>query len=116
MIYQPNALSYTDSTGRSYPGVIDSAQFTSNHLDQAIRYSYEKQVMAKFEVFDEKYNKVLATAYYNQEWYDRLEPVAFSLIPGIGGAKYYEKSLPVIYQSGGQQIPVTLKVTVIMPN
>lgn len=116
-IYAPNTISLTDQiTGRVYPGIIVDSNFTTEHLEAAINYSYEKQIAAKLELIDPVSNDVMATAYYNEEWYGRLEPLARAGLTGFGAAKYYVKELPVIYRKGGVDFSATLKVQVIVPN
>jgi len=116
-IYAPNTISFTDQvTGRVYPGIIVDSNFTTSHLEAAINYSYEKQLAAKLELIDPVSNEVMATAYYNQEWYGRLEPLARAGLTGFGAAKYYVKELPVIYRKGNVDFSATLKVQVIVPN
>lgn len=115
-LYQPNGLSYTDNlTGKVYPGLIDAKDFTNEHLDASMHFNYDKQIMAKFEIYDQKYNQLQATAYYNGVWYSRMEPLALSFLPGIGGANYYSKTVPIIFRRGVQSIPAMMEVTVIVP-
>jgi hypothetical protein len=116
MVYSPNALSHTDKiTGRVYPGLIFEEEFKTANLERAINYSYEKQIMAKFEIFDEA-GQSKGVAYYNEQWYTRLEPLAKAGIAGSGSANYYEKELPVIYRIGVTDLPAVMKVSVIIPS
>ncbi|MBN1792119.1 hypothetical protein JW826_00325 [Candidatus Woesearchaeota archaeon] len=116
-LYAPSIISYTDATtGRVFPGVIDAADFTSERLDQAFKYDYEKQVMAKFEVLDPVSKNVDKTAYFNGEWYKRLEPLAKAGIPGAAGARMYEKTFPITYRNGQWSFQKELRVYVIIPN
>jgi hypothetical protein len=117
MLYQPNALSYTDPlTGKVYPGIIMDSNFTSAHLDQAINYTYEKQIMAKFELLRPDNAEVIKVAYYHGEWYKNLEPLARSGVGGAGGASFEERTLPAVYWKGDARSPVLLKISTIIPN
>jgi hypothetical protein len=116
-IYAPNTISLTDPmTGRVYPGIIVDSNFTTSHLEAAINYSYEKQIAAKLEILDYVSKEVMATAYYNQEWYGRLEPLARAGLTGFGAAKYYLKEIPVIYRKGDVDFSAILRIQVIVPN
>jgi hypothetical protein len=114
VLYEPNVMSYTDqATGKVSPAIIEDSYFTSEHLDQAIKYSYEKQIMAKFEIMDLLTKNSLKTAYYNQLWYERIEPVASSGMKG--GAQIYQKEIPVVYRRDMVDAQAIMRITVVIP-
>jgi hypothetical protein len=118
-LYSPNSISYTDpKTGRVYPGIIYDQNFTSEVLDASMAYSYEKQVSAKLQIYPAEYTaglEPIKEAYYNKVWFERLEPVARAGMGGAGGAKYFKKEIPIIYQSGEERTPATLVIAVVVP-
>ena len=115
-LYAPNSISYNNTiTGRVYPGIIDDAKFTSATLDASMKYDYERQVSAKLEISLSDDPVVIRTAYYNQQWYERLEPIARNRIGGSGGAKILEKTMPIVLRQSGADFPAILKFTIIVP-
>jgi hypothetical protein len=114
VLYEPNIISFTDTaTGKVFPAIIEDSNFKSEHLDQSIKYSYDKQVMAKFELLDIRTKEPFRTAYYNQVGYERLEPLAHAGL--TGGAKLYTKEMPAIFRREMADSPAILRVTVILP-
>lgn len=116
LMYSPGSIAYQDNvTGRAYPGIIDVSRLTNETLDKTMIYSYERQITARLDLlsFEEQHVK---TAYYNNIWYNRLEPLARSQLLGLGGAKMYYHVFPVVYRENGVSKPGLLKIRVIMPN
>jgi len=115
IMYSPNSIMYTDNiTGVVYPGVIDFDKFTNTTLDNAMKYSYEKHISAKLELYD-KEKQLIKTAYLNNVWYNRLEPLASARIKGPGSARMYYKSLPVVYRENNVNQPGFLRISIIIP-
>ena len=116
IMYSPNSIMYTDNiTGIVYPGVIDLDKFTNATLDNAVKYSYERHISAKLELYD-KEKQLVKTAYLNKGWYDRLEPLTKAGIKGPGSAKVYTKSIPLIYRENQVNQPGFLRIRIIIPN
>lgn len=116
IMYSPDSIIYTDDiTGKVYPGVIDWDRFTNETLDNSIKYSYEKHMAAKLELYDLK-KDLVKTAYLNNIWYNRLEPLARNRIKGAGSAWIYPRSVPTLYRKNEINRPGYLRVEIIIPN
>lgn len=116
IMYAPNSIIYTDNvTGIVYPGVIDFERFTNDTLDSSIKYSYERHIAAKLELYSSR-KELVRTAYLNSVWFNRMEPLARNWVKGAGGAKMYRKSIPVVYRINNVNRPGFLKIEMIMPN
>ena len=115
-LYAPFTLSYTDNvTGRVSPGIIEDSYMEDAHIDEMMKSEYDRQLMAKFEIFTES-TEPTKTAYYNKEWYLRTEPLARANLKGYGGAIIKEKTIPILYRNGMVDNKATMKIQVIVPN
>ncbi|MBU1199448.1 MAG: hypothetical protein KKF46_07100 [Nanoarchaeota archaeon] len=116
LIYSPNSIMYMDQvTGRVYPGIIALDNFTNETLDKSITYSYERQIAAKLELYDQK-KELVKTAYLNGVWYTRLEPLAQSRIKGEGSADIFTRTIPILYRKNSVNLPGYIKTMILIPN
>jgi len=119
IMYSPNSITYTDNiTGELYTGIIDLDRFDNEILDKSISYSYEKQISARLDLYTVIGSrfKIKKTAYLNQVWYERLEPLASAGIIGLGSAKKFVKIIPVTYEEEGDFYPGLLRAVFVLPN
>ncbi|MBN2459671.1 hypothetical protein JXB28_05275 [Candidatus Woesearchaeota archaeon] len=115
ILYSPNSIMQTDPiSGIVNPGVVEWSNFTDQVLDNSIRYSSERHVSAKLELYDAD-KKLLKTAYLNRVWYERLEPLAYSNMAGAGSAQIYPKILPIVFRINDVNQPGYLRIQVIIP-
>jgi hypothetical protein len=116
LMYSPNSIVYTDlATGVLYPGVIDMEKFTDETLDNSIKYSSERHISAKLELYNQN-GELKKTAYLNNIWFNRLEPLARAGVGGASSAKIYTKKIPLSYRENEVNTPGFLKVEILLPN
>jgi hypothetical protein len=112
-----NALSFKeDLIERSYSGIIDLSTFNKDHLEKKIYYGEENYHMtAKFTLLD-KSDKQVQEFIYNQDGFDKYEPLTKSTIWGPGSATKVLKELPVMIKEVDKSYPGLLKTIIIYPN
>jgi hypothetical protein len=115
-LYAPHSIMFTDEkTGVVYPGVIDMNKFNTSVLDESARYVYDRQIAAKLTLFDLEM-KEIKTIYYNENWFERLYPLAKARLIGKSSASLSLKLVPVIFKDGDVQRDGWLRVEIIIPN
>jgi hypothetical protein len=103
LMYGKGGISYYDElTGRNYPEIIDISSVGDLELENAYNYPGNRLMTAKMTVLDRKGNE-LKVFYYNQEWYDKWQPLV--KLKGIGGVTHYERKMPVIYKESPEAQP-----------
>jgi hypothetical protein len=116
MMYSANSIMYTDNvTGIVYPGIINLDNFTNQTLDQSITYSYERQLAARLSLYNSE-KELIRTAYLNGVWFNRLAPLALSMISGAGSAAIYYRAMPVVYRENGVNQAGFLEIEILIPN
>ena len=98
MVYSPHSLSYTNSMGRVYPGVIPLERFESPDSQKIIEESdyygeSNKEVGAEFEIeyLDESGNKGSKQLFYNKDYFEQQEKLfEAGFTEGPGGVKEYK--------------------------
>lgn len=118
IVYSPNAITYQDNfTGAVYPGVIDLRRFNDTTIDALMKYSYDKQLCARFRIMKMQNTKWVLEqeAYFNRVWFERLEPLASAGIIGLGSAQKFTKVMPVSYIKDGSLIQGYLQADFILP-
>jgi hypothetical protein len=115
ILYSPDSIMLTDNfTGEVYPGLIDMNKFNNVTLDNSIKYSYERQIAAKLEIYDVE-KQLVKTAYLNEVWFKRLEPLARAKIKGLSSAVIKSRTIPVVYRESGIDWPGYLRVEILTP-
>ncbi|MFH0870027.1 MAG: hypothetical protein V1866_03140 [archaeon] len=118
ILYSPNAITYQDNlTGAVYPGVIDLLKFNDTTIDALMKYSYEKQLCARFRIMKMQNGKWVLEkeAYFSKVWFERLEPLASAGIIGLGSAQKFTKIMPIDYIKDGSLMQGFLQADFILP-
>jgi hypothetical protein len=120
VLYSPGSISFESQDFNSpNPVVIDDSKFNSQTLDALMKYGYDRQVSARLTIYlvDEgRRASQIRVAYYNEDWFKRLEQLASAPIQGSGSAKIFTKSLPVVLRQEGVDSSAFLKMEVVIPN
>ena len=119
ILYSPHSIMYTDNiTGQIYPGVVDLERFSDSVLDSSIKYSYEKQISARLDLYTVANARwvIEKTAFLNKAWYERLEPLAGAGILGSASAQKFIKIVPVTYIKNGASHDGMLIIDIVIPN
>ncbi len=98
-LYSRNSISYEDPlTLRAYPGIIDIERLNTSRLSEAFVLENKELFGARFTLkqFPETENLV-AQAYYNQQWFERVAPLSTLSVQGPGGAYLVTQNYLVRY-------------------
>ena len=121
LLYSPGGVSYHDPlTGRVYPGTIHADQFSDLDLNSSLNLGNNRLIAAEIRLKTFAYNDKpevvgFPTVYYNKEWYDNWQPLAKWNIPGLSGADYYIKVLPVVVHTSHGIRRGELMIKMIIP-
>jgi hypothetical protein len=112
-----SALSFKeDLIDRSYNGIIDLNKFNNHNLESKIYYGEENYHMtAKFTLFD-KSDNIIKEFIYNQDGFDKYEPLTKSTIFGPGSATKVLKEIPIMIKDNDKYYSGLLKSIIIYPN
>ena len=116
MLYSPAGITYQDNeTGIVYPGIIDYEKFANETLDGMMKYSYDRMLSAKLELYNSK-KELQKTAFFNGVWYNRIEPLASNKIGGAESGVITEIYMPIVYRKNIVDFPGYLKIDVLVSN
>jgi hypothetical protein len=106
LLYGANLLSYTDSYGKVYSGVIDMDKFSNislieNVLNQGIYYTNRDHIMAKIEIVDID-GHIFGPVYLQRDSFNVWYPIALTKGKGQGGALLTQKSYYVLLKDRRQ--------------
>lgn len=111
--YSPEILNTVDTqTQVVRTGVIDTAKFTSAHLDESMQ---QQRMGAKLTLYDKQKKPIMGPVYNNEQLYGRYEAIARVELKGAGGASLTEAFLPVLYHQNGNDYPGYLEITIVRP-
>jgi hypothetical protein len=116
MLYSPGGITYQDNeTGIVYPGVIDYEKFTNQTLDGMMKYSYDRMLSAKLELYNSR-KELEKTAFFNSIWFNRIEPLASNKISGAESGVITEIYMPIVYRKNIVDFPGYLRIQVLVSN
>jgi len=111
LLYSPDGISYTDSdTGRTYLGIIDPSKIDKDKLEKAISFSSDRYISAKISLYYK--GSLVKEAKYQEDWFDKLSPIAKSGIGGKGGVDYSKEGFILEYYdtSGFKEGVLTIEI------
>ncbi len=140
MLYDGNGIIRYEND-RAYPGVIDYSKFNDANLDKILVSDtntespsaklYLKSVDPRYyfgsgdersintenlaEIQKEMFKKpeIEKTIYWNQKWYERLEPKGF--FRGSGAPRFYIYTINVLLYKDSKLVPAELQVALLVP-
>ena len=116
MLYNPNALSYVDDIGRSYPGIVVVSNFNSERLEKAMSFGTENNIIAAIiTLYNASNNVVIASTYYNKDKYDSWLPLSSPTFTGAGKVNKTEEKRYVIYDNNNQRNPGFIQFEILVP-
>ena len=123
MLNEKDGVSYYDKNNidRVYVGTIPVASFENPtaleaRLDSHMDFGEHTLIAAELTLFDQT-GKVLGTAYYHKEWYDRWIILARTFWKGSGSAtEYTENKTVLLLFTDKTTAPGILQFSVVMPN
>ncbi len=114
IISSPACLAYSDpELMRSYPGIIDMANFNPDRLNSCVYFGESNDVAAANLTLITLGTGKRDNAYYNEVGYMLLYPKAG--IDGPGGSTLFEETRYVLVMDSGIKRAL-LKVQVVLPN
>ncbi|MEM4336430.1 MAG: hypothetical protein QXG86_00300 [Candidatus Woesearchaeota archaeon] len=123
MLYNPNALPYTDpSTGRTIYGVVDINKLSETTLEKAMFFGEINNMIAanitltynvKKEEGKEEVKKI--ELFYNREKYFNWLPLSNVFFVGIGKVEKIETRRYVIVLDNGEMYPAFINFVVLVP-
>ncbi|PIU30363.1 hypothetical protein COT07_01035 [Candidatus Woesearchaeota archaeon CG07_land_8_20_14_0_80_44_23] len=101
---------YSLETGRTYPGIIDASNFTTERLEGCMNFSNPERAAAAAELAFGTNNR---EAFYNKEKFEVWKNLAG--IPGSGSYEKYQMVVPVSVFDAGKQQGGIINITVVVP-
>lgn len=109
VIYSNNGISYTDQTGRIYPGTIDPERLSIAILNNYLDYKNNRLISANITLYTDDGAKVKSVM-YNKEMYSLWQPLVFT-------NDYFERNINryVLIKDKQRLVPGKLVVDVVTP-
>ncbi len=96
--YAPTSIILFDNDlNRAFPGIIDLEKFNDFTLMNSIVINDNSFIAAKLSLYNLD-GKPIKSAYFDQVWYERWEPLAESRIGGPGGADKFTFTRNVLFK------------------
>jgi len=123
LVYSPHSLSYTNSMGRVYPGVISLEKFESPDSQKVIEENFHygepnEEVGAEFELdyVDEIGSLVSKQMFYNKDFFEQKEKLfEAGFTEGPGGVREYKIKYNVVVMLKNNELGsgfLTIKVAI----
>jgi len=124
LLYSPSGVFMFDSvTGRVVTSIVDPSQLTTQRIESDIYFKSSNHIGAKIELYE--FSKLeegaeissVKKVYFKKSNYESYKPLfdAWGKIPGVGGIKQYEKTIPVVIQKDGVQTLGRIEFEVLIP-